>query len=70
MCRRERDAQIFSSIKEWDLENLKNSIGIDKKTNYIKSLEARKIEFERRNEKTPNSIGNKHKKWRLKADIE
>ena len=67
MCRRERDALIFSQIKDWELETLKANK--DPK-GYVAELEAERKDLAGRFEKTSASIGNKHKRWRMAADIE
>ena len=67
MCRRERDAAIFSKIKEWEVTEVKSKP--DPKA-YISELEAQRSELAVRFDKTSASIGNKHKRWRMAADIE
>jgi hypothetical protein len=83
ICRRERDAQIFQSIKEWELEHFRSdqlpSKGEDqspsssqatRQEGYLEDLKGKRQEIVQRFESTPSSIANKHKRWRMAADIE
>lgn len=70
MCKRERDAQIFTAIKEWEREEVSKIDDSDQRKLYIKDLESKKKEITQMFEKTPQSIANKHKRWRIAADIE
>ena len=69
MCRKERDAQIFKSIEQWEIEKVQNLESKDKQLNYINLLEENHRTLERRQEKTPSSLGNKHLKWRISSDL-
>ena len=85
-CKRERDAQLFTSIKTWELEYfakhsfLKNNQKIevpdgaqglsDQQQAYLQSLEDQRVALIKRFESTPQSIANKHLRWRIAADIE
>mgnify|MGYP000607084326 CR=1 FL=1 len=67
MCRRERDAQIFSAIRAWETEKITTE---KEPLNYIQAIEQEKIEAEKLLKQTNLSIANKHKRWRIQADIE
>ena len=45
MCRRERDAQIYTAIKKWDIEQFAQKTGADK-DKYVAELEKEKIDIE------------------------
>jgi len=53
MCRRERDAYIYSSIKEWEIEKVKQISDEQLRQNYIKGLEDEKRKVTQMFEKTP-----------------
>lgn len=86
-CKRERDAQLFTSIKEWEVEHfakhqfLKDSKAkvvksdadgphSDQQRSYLQNLEDQRVALIQRFESTPQSIANKHLRWRIAADIE
>eukprot|EP00347_Sterkiella_histriomuscorum_P016303 403353704 len=69
-CRRERDAYIFHQIKDWETEEVQKLNTPFERQNYLKELEQKKLEIMKKFEKTPQSINNKHKRWRMAADIE
>ena len=81
-CRRERDAQIYSSIKQWEIGHFKGEVrkqadqanqedGVTPNQKaYLEDLMHQREELVRQFEKTPSSIANKHKRWRMAADIE
>lgn len=70
MCRKERDATIFSRIKTWEQEQVFTKMSPPEAADYVQGLEAQRRELTRTFEKTPASLGNKHKRWRMAADIE
>lgn len=74
MCKRERDAQLFTSIKDWEVGHVKAMGPADaehgSKADYIASLEQQRLEFINTFESLPQSIANKHRRWRIAADIE
>jgi hypothetical protein len=74
MCKRERDAQLFTSIKDWEVGHVKAMGQADaehgSKADYIASLEQQRLEFINTFESLPQSIANKHRRWRIAADIE
>lgn len=70
MCRRERDALIFTNIKTWEREELGKLPDIEAQKKYIGELAEKKKEVTKMFERTPQSLGNKNKRWRIAADIE
>lgn len=83
VCKRERDVQIFRSIKDWELEHFHDSAMLSqspesaqnedlpqRQQRYLEDLKAERQEIVRQFESTPSSIANKHKRWRMAADIE
>ena len=66
-CKRERDAQLFTSIKKWEIGHVQK---LDDKKGYVKELEQARESLVAKFEGTPSSIANKHKRWRMAADIE
>jgi hypothetical protein len=68
ICKRERDAIIFNQIKMWETQDVYPTQ--PDKQKYIASLETERKEIATKFEKTPTSIGNKHKRWRMAADLE
>lgn len=75
-CRRERDAQIYSSIKDWEVNHFNSELGSgqqyqqDHQRAYLDDIKAQREQLVQLFEKTPSSIANKHKRWRMAADIE
>lgn len=69
MCKKERDATLFTRIRDWETAqfNALDKLGRESK---IGELESQRKEVSRTFEKTPSSIGNKHRRWRMAADIE
>ena len=67
MCRRERDAQLFSAIKQWETEKYQQS---KDKTAYKRDLSMQKEKLEADVKAMPHSIANKHRRWRYQSDIE
>ena len=67
MCRRERDAQLFSAIKKWELEKFAS---VKDKASYSKDLCRQKEQLENDLVEMPQSLANKHRKWRYQSDIE
>ena len=62
ICRRERDAQIYSTIRGWETEKL----GKEKDpAAYVKLIEKEKNTMEETLGNTPMTIGNKHRRWRI-----
>ena len=71
MCRRERDAQVFSAIKRWEQEYLASSVKEPAaREAYIKQVEEERAQLDAEYAKTPITIGNKHRRWRMQADLE
>ena len=70
MCKKERDAIIYERIMLWEKEKYSKMQSEDEKRAYIESLEEQRKDIARQFEKIPPSIGNKHKRWRMAADIE
>lgn len=68
ICKRERDAIIFNQIRQWETQDVLPSQ--PDKQKYIAGLESERKEIATKFEKTPTSIGNKHKRWRMAADLE
>ena len=66
-CRRDRDAIIFDSIKEWEIEKVGK---LDDKSEYVRKIDRHKKELVKELLNTPTSIANKNRRWRLAADIE
>ena len=59
---------MFASIEQWETEHVsKMESG---KEAYIQNLEDKRVNLVQRFEMTPQSIANKHKRWRIAADIE
>lgn len=85
-CKRERDAQLFTSIKSWEREYfakhqfLKTNDKVERSSDqqelseqqraYVQGLEGQRAGLIKRFEATPQSIANKHLRWRIAADIE
>ena len=86
ICKRERDAQLFTLVKDWEIETF-NDEGkfrkliqndelkgeeqvLDAKKKYIRELSESREELVKQFESTPSSIANKHKRWRMAADVE
>ena len=67
MCKRERDAQIFTAIRTWEIEKFqeKDLKKEDVREDYIGKIESEKSGLEDTLTKTPISIGNKHRRWRM-----
>ena len=70
MCKRERDALLFSRIQTFETEQYNTLKDEQSKTFYLEKLKIKKKELAKVFEKTPASVGNKHKRWRMAADIE
>ena len=62
---------MFVSIKEWEIGHFNQDMqsGMNKQ-NYIKDLETKRLKFINDFENLPQSIANKHRRWRIAADIE
>jgi hypothetical protein len=69
MCKRERDAAVFARIREWDLARVAGMAGPEA-VKEVETLEMERKEVAERFGKTAASIGNKHRRWRMAADIE
>ncbi|CDW78419.1 UNKNOWN [Stylonychia lemnae] len=69
-CRKERDAQIFTRIKEWEIEEIQKIPEFDKRQSYYDELEIKRAQIAKQFERTPSSMPNKNKRWRMAADIE
>ena len=68
MCKRERDAQLFEAVKNWEKEEFnKLAMGKERK-DYIEKLKFEGIRLDKELQEIPLAIGNKHKRWRLEAD--
>ena len=82
ICRRERDAQLFHSIKKWEIEHFNGQSftaghttrDVDPLTpqqkSYLTQLQQERQGMIQRFESTPSNLTNKHKRWRMAADIE
>ena len=51
MCKRERDSQLFESIKTWEIEHYNK--GVIDKSSYLKELEEKREELIKVFEATP-----------------
>jgi len=69
VCRRERDAQIFTAIKTWEL-GLFHEKTDEERTQYVEQLSQKSTSLEESVKNMPSSIGNKHRRWRAQSDIE
>ena len=68
ICKKERDAKLFTQIQHWELNDVYAAVN-DKKA-YVDDLEAQRKALAGQFEKTTASIGNKHRRWRMAADLE
>lgn len=51
VCRRERDAQIFSAVKSWETETFTN-LKPDARAQYLADLEVKRARFEKMDSET------------------
>ena len=65
ICKRERDAQIFSAIKSWETDLVTKMKKTQHQTAYIDTLKQEREKLDNVLEKTPISIGNNHRRWRI-----
>ena len=65
ICKRERDAQIFSAIKSWETDLVTKMKKPQHQESYIDNLKHEKGKLEGIYERTQISIGNNHKRWRI-----
>jgi hypothetical protein len=68
MCRRERDAQLYSAIESWETTKYTKMSKIDK-GKYLTELKDNRDKLETTLQDLPMSIANKHRRWRFQADI-
>ena len=76
---------MFTLVKDWEVETFndeakfKKLVGEEKmksedvaeaKKKYIRELSESREELVKKFETTPSSIANKHKRWRMAADVE
>ena len=66
VCKRERDAQLFTAIKDWEISDYSS---MEDKGTYIQELETTYEAKVKELSTIKESIGNKHKRWRYEADI-
>ena len=68
MCRRERDAQLFSSIQDWESQKF-TKLSKNDKEKYLQGLKDDQNKMETTLQSLPQSIANKHRRWRYQSDI-
>ena len=65
ICKRERDAQIFSAIKSWETDLVTKMKKPQHQASYIDTIREEKDKLDNVLAKTPVSIGNNHRRWRI-----
>jgi hypothetical protein len=64
MCRRERDAQLYSAIEHWETSKY-TKMSKNDKGKYLNVLQEDRDKLETTLKELPMSIANKHRRWRF-----